>query len=61
MSNYKYNHKYVKKYLKKFDRIDLKVPIGRRKIIKEHAAKCGESMNEFINRLIDAEIDGGGE
>ena len=61
MSSYEYNHKYVKKYLKKFDRIDLKVPIGRRQIIKEHAAKCGKSMNEFINRLIDAEIDGGGE
>lgn len=61
MSSYEYNHKYAKKYLKKFDRIDLKVPIGRRQIIKEHAAKCGESMNEFINRLIDAKIDGGGE
>ena len=56
MSSYEYNHKYVKKYLNKFDRIDLKVPKGRRQVIKEHATKRGESVNEFINRVIDAEI-----
>lgn len=41
---------------KTYDRINLTVPKGNKEVIKEAAARCGESVNGFINRLIDAEI-----
>ena len=56
MTKYEYNKKYVDKYLAQFERIDLKVPKGKRQVIKDYAARHGESVNEFINRLINKEI-----
>lgn len=37
---------------KAYDRIALVVPKGAREQIKDFAAKHGESVNNFINRLI---------
>lgn len=41
---------------KTYDRINLTVPKGNKELIKEAAAQSGESVNGFINRLIDAEL-----
>ena len=46
-------HKYVKKH---YDRLDLTVPKGKKEVIKNHAAKRGESMNGFVVRAIDETI-----
>lgn len=40
-----------------YDRIALVVPKGRKEEIKEFAARNGESVNGFINRLIDEAMD----
>ena len=39
-----------------YDRIALVVPKGQKEIIKQHAEQCGESLNGFIVRAINAEI-----
>lgn len=39
-----------------YDRINLTVPKGTKEEIKAHAEKNGESVNGFINRLIDEAI-----
>lgn len=41
----------------KLDRINLTVPKGEKEIIKAHAAEHGESLNGFINRAIDSQIE----
>ena len=53
---YEYNKKYVKTYMAKFERIGIKVPKGKRELLKSYAEKHSESVNELINRLIDAEL-----
>lgn len=37
----------------KYDRINLTVPKGRKEEIKKKAASTGQSVNEYINTLID--------
>lgn len=39
------------------DRISIALPKGQKERIKEAAAQNGESVNKFIARLIDAELD----
>lgn len=47
------SRKSVIKYRKKaYDFIQVSVPKGERKFIKEHAEKMGEGLNEFIKRAI---------
>lgn len=58
---YEYNKKYVKTYMAKFERIGIKVPKGKRELLKSYAEKHSESVNELINRLIDAELGGADE
>ena len=41
---------------KAYDRIGLMVPKGRKEEIKAYAELCGESINGFINRLIEQEM-----
>lgn len=38
---------------KAYDRIDIIVPKGKRRIIKEFAESHGKSTNKFINEAID--------
>ncbi len=58
-ANKKWNDANLKE---KYDRIQLVVPKGQKERIQAAAAHTGESVNGFINRLIDAEIErlGGG-
>ena len=41
---------------KAYDRINLTVPKGQKAVIKAHAETKGESVNGFINRLIDTAL-----
>ena len=36
-----------------YERISLSVPKGKKEIIKAHAESKGESLNGFVNRVID--------
>lgn len=38
------------KYHAKFDDIKLRVPLGERKVLKDHAQTQGESLNQFLYR-----------
>ena len=42
---------------KAYDRINLTLPKGRKDEIKAHAESRGESVNAFINRAIDNQIE----
>lgn len=47
-----------KKYeSEKTESIRVRVPIGKKELIKECAQKNNESVNSMINRLLDEEID----
>ena len=49
---------YVNKYVKNnYDRINVTMPKGQKDIIKEHADARGESVNGFINRAINNQIE----
>lgn len=39
-----------------YDRINLTVPKGKRQEIREYAEKRGESVNGYINRLIEEDM-----
>lgn len=45
---------------KAYDRIDLIVPKGKRRIIAEYAKSQGKSTNRFINEAIDKGQSNGG-
>lgn len=48
----------INRYMAKtYDRINVLVPKGRKDAIKAHAEGQGESMNGFIVRAIDNQID----
>ena len=48
----------VKKYnQEKIDRISMRVPKGKKALIKEHADKRGESINAFILRAVDETME----
>ena len=49
----KYNNQFNKD---NYDRISLMIPKGKKEVIQLCAKVDGESVNGFINRLIDAEI-----
>lgn len=47
----------VAKYnAKAYDRIELKVPKGKKEEIKKTADKCGRSLNGFISEAIDEKM-----
>lgn len=50
----KYNNEYNKQA---YDRINLTVPKGKKESIQTAAQANGESVNAFINRLIDTEFE----
>lgn len=39
-----------------YDRINLTVPKGKRQEIREYAEKLGESVNGYINRIIEEDM-----
>lgn len=44
----------VSKYMKEnYNEIKVRVPKGKKEVIKAHASEQGESLNGFINRAID--------
>lgn len=50
----KAQQKAVAKYMKNnYDELKVRVPKGRKDIIKAHAESKGESVNGFVNRAID--------
>ncbi len=51
---YTYNNNFIKNA---YDRINLIVPKGKKEVIQSAAQASGESVNAFINRLIDAELE----
>lgn len=48
---------------KAYDEIKIRVPKGEKEAIQAHASALGESVNSFINRAINNQIerDNGGE
>lgn len=42
---------------KAYDRVNLTMPKGRKEVIQAHAEARGESVNGFINRAIDHEME----
>ncbi len=52
----------VNKYMAaNYDRINLTVPKGKKETIQTYAAAQGESVNGFINRAIDHEMERDGQ
>lgn len=48
----------VNRYIEKaYDRINLTVKKGKKDVIKAHAEKHGESVNQFIGRAVDEAIE----
>lgn len=51
-------NKYINDYIKeKYDRINLMVPAGMKLVIKSWAAAEGKSVNEYINGLINEDLE----
>ena len=54
----KAQQKAVAKYMKNnYDNYQIRMPTGKKDIIKQHAEQHGESLNGFINRAIDETIE----
>ena len=54
----KAQQKAVKKYMKaNYDEIKVRVPKGKKQIIKDFAESKGKSVNGFINEAIDKEMN----
>lgn len=45
------------RYLAKLDEIRIRLPKGQKEAIKAHADSMGESVNAFINRAIQGQIE----
>jgi predicted DNA binding CopG/RHH family protein len=48
-----YQNDFIKK---NYDRINLTVPKGKKEVIKKRADSLGKSVNEYINQLIDSDM-----
>lgn len=54
--------KYQNEYNKKnYDRIEIKVPKGRKAVIVAAATAAGQSVTEFISQAIDEKMGSGGQ
>lgn len=48
----------VNKYMKEnYDEIKIRMPKGKKELIKAHADAHGESVNGFINRAVDETME----
>ena len=45
------------KYMEKFVRVEIRMDQQKRDAIQAHAASKGESVNTFINRAIDGQME----
>lgn len=45
------------KYLEKLDEIRIRMPKGKKELIKAHADAQGESVNAYINTAIDQRME----
>lgn len=62
MTASKAQQKAVNKYIKEnYDVFQIRMPKGKKDIIKAHAESKGESVNSFINRAVDETIKRDGE
>ena len=62
MATTKAQQRAVSKYMKEnYDVYQVRMPKGRKDIIKAHAENRGESVNGFINRAIEEAIERDGE
>ena len=62
MPTSKAQQKAVNKYIKEnYDVFQIRMPKGKKGIIKAHAESRGESVNSFINRAVDETIKRDGE
>lgn len=41
------------KWRDKFDEVRFRVPKGEKDVLQNHADKCGESVNAFLNRAVE--------
>lgn len=58
MATTKAQQKAVHKYVKaNYDRLELTMPKGKKDAIKAHAESRGESVNGFVNRVIDQAME----
>ena len=47
----------IKKYeAEKVERVTFRVPKGQKEVIQEYAAKHGESLSAYLNRLIQTDM-----
>lgn len=54
----KAQQKATAKYVKSnYDRLEVKVPKGQKEVIQAHAQERGESVNGFISRAIQEQMD----
>lgn len=54
----KAQQKAVNKYIKEnYDVFQIRMPKGKKDIIKAHAESMGESVNSFINRAVDEALE----
>lgn len=62
MATTKAQQRAVSKYMKEnYDVYQVRMPKGRKDIIKAHAESKGESVNGFINRAIEEAMERDGE
>lgn len=62
MATTKAQQRAVSKYMKEnYDVYQVRMPKGRKDIIKAHAENRGESVNGFINRAIEEAMERDGE
>ena len=40
-----------------YERVELRLKKGKKDILKAHAEKRGESLNEVVNRAIDCQLE----
>ena len=52
--NVEYKNKWI---TEKYDRVNLTIPKGKKEALQAHAADKGESLNGFVNRAIDNQIE----
>ena len=46
-----------RKYMEGVATIQIRTDANRRESIRNHAASCGESLNQFVNRAIDETME----